>query len=293
MDRVYHLLFIALTKIPFWLLYILSDLFFFINYYFIGYRRFTIKNNLKNSFPQKTKKELRKIEKEFYCNFSDYMVETIKLFDLDKKAIEKIHTHENQEVLHESKRKRKNVILLAGHFFNWEYYVGTGNEFPQDNLFAIYKHVSNPFWNNKITQLRQRFRTQAVEYHQAPRHILNQPNDGNSIYLFISDQSPFKEDIHYTLKFLNQETPVFNGFDKIARKKNYDVIFLDTKKIKRNHYHTKFVKIEPENEFFEENEITNKFFQKIEENIKRQPSNWLWSHKRWKYKNGRDFHLKV
>ena len=82
----------------------MSDVFFFLNYYFIGYRRTTIKNNLKNSFPDKSKKELRKIEKEFYRNFSDYMVETIKLFDLNKKALEKIHTHENQEVLHESKR---------------------------------------------------------------------------------------------------------------------------------------------------------------------------------------------
>jgi KDO2-lipid IV(A) lauroyltransferase len=292
LDKIYHILLTILTKIPFWVLYILSDVFFFLNYYFIGYRRTTIKNNLKNSFPDKSKKELRKIEKEFYRNFSDYMVETIKLFDLNKKALEKIHTHENQEVLHESKRNKKNVILLAGHFFNWEYYVGTGNELPQDYLFAVYKHVSNPFWNNKITELRQRFRTNAVEYHQAPRHILNQPNDGNSIYLFISDQSPFKEDIHYTLTFLNQETPVFNGFDKIARKKNYDVIFLDTKKVKRNHYHTKFVKINPKKEVFEENEITTTFFKMVEENIKRQPSNWLWSHKRWKYKNGKDFHVK-
>ncbi|MCB9202487.1 MAG: lysophospholipid acyltransferase family protein [Flavobacteriales bacterium] len=289
MNKIYHAILIFFSKLPFGILYLIADFFFTLNYYFIGYRRGTIKSNLRASFPKKSKKELAKIQRDFYKNFADYIVETIKLFSLSKEQLAKVHTFSNEQVLYESKKNKKNVILLAGHFFNWEYHIGTGNILPQKNKYAIFQKVNNPFWNKKINELRSRFGTIPVEFYDVGKHIMRIPQDGENIYLFIADQSPYRAHIHHELEFLNQETPVFIGYDKVARRKDFDVIYMKTTKLKRNHYHTEFIKINPNAEKFEEYEIVDKFFSLLEENIQQQPALWLWSHKRWKYKKGRDY----
>jgi len=246
-------------------------------------------NNLKNSFPEKSNSEIKLIQKKFYKNFADYLVETLKGFSISQEELDKRHTYSNLEVFEEIKNEGKNVMMMAGHIFNWEWFIGTVKYLPTTNTVAIHHKIYNPFWNEKVNEMRSRFGTFSLDMKKTARYMMSQANDGETAYLFIADQSPKRAHIFYNVKFLNQETPVFSAFDKIATKLNMGVVFCKTVKLKQGHYHTTFERIEPEKSDFEPMEIVDKFFHKLESTIKENPANWLWSHKRWKYKKGIDY----
>lgn len=285
MNQVLFFIVKSFSRLPFSVLYLFSDFIYFALNYLIGYRRKVIYNNLKNSFPEKSDQEIRKIQKQFYKNFADYLVETLKTFTISKEELNKRHAHSNLEILQKIKSEKKNLFLMTGHVFNWEWYVGTGIVIPTENNIAVYHKLRNDFWDKEMSNLRGRFGTITLEMRKVIRHMLQTPNDGNTTYLLIADQSPKAHEIHFSLNFLHQSTPVFTGFDKLLTKKDFGVVFGKTKKIKRGFYQTEFIEITPDNGKFEENEAVKKFFSLLEETIKEDPSNWLWSHKRWKHAN--------
>ena len=283
MNAIFYFIIYQISRLPLSVLYIFSDFLFFLLYTIIGYRRRVIRTNLEKSFPEKSAQEIKQIHKEFYQNFCDYLVETLKSFSISQEELDERFTYSNLEVFHEIKKEKKNVMLMCGHIFNWEWFIGTVKHLPSRDTAAVYHKIRNPFWNDKINAMRGRFGTKALDMKDVLRVMMKTPNDGETTYLFVADQSPKKSAVHYFMPFLNQNTPVFNGFDKIARRKDMAVVFCQTEKIKRGHYHTTFIRIEPQQDTFEENEIVHQFFHLLENNLKKNPSNWLWSHKRWKY----------
>lgn len=289
MNRLFYGLLYAFSLLPFRILYGISWLIYVLLNYIIGYRRKVIYTNLKNSFPEKTESEIKSIQKKFYKNFADYLVETLKSFSISQKELDKRHTYSNLEIFRDCEVAQKDVILMAGHVFNWEWFVGLAPNLLTEKTVAVYHKVKNNFWNDRINEIRGKFGTIPLDMKKIPRYMMNSPNNGEHAYLFVADQSPKKSAIHYDLEFLNQNTPVFVGFDKIAIKKNMAVVYCKMTKTKQGHYHTSFERILPENEKFEPYETVHQFFHKLEKTIQEQPDNWLWSHKRWKYKKGIDY----
>lgn len=289
MNRIFYGILYSISLLPLGVLYLFADLIFFLTYYVAGYRKKVVRSNLRNAFPEKSEKEIRKISKKFYRNLADYMMETLKCFSISQEELDRRHTYSNLEVFDEFKEEGRDVMMMAGHIFNWEWFLGTVKHLPTEKTTALYHRIYNSFWDEKVNAMRARFGTVAVDKNQAVRYMLNQPNNGETTYLFIADQSPKKHHIHYDVKFLNQDTPVFSAFDKLAEKLNMGVVFCRTEKIKRGHYHTTFEKISPKGEKFESMEVVDQFFEKLERTIREQPDNWLWSHKRWKHKKGIDF----
>lgn len=286
--KVISLFFIKLfSKLPFRVLYGIADFLYFILYYIIGYRKKIVRNNLLIVFPDKSKEDRKIIEKSFYKNFSDFMVELLKAFTMTSEDYKGKIRFTNLEVL----KQEKDVILLTGHMFNWEWLTGIAPDLPQENKFAIYKKVANNFFDQEVHESRSRFGAIPLSVKDVGRTMIKQPNDGSHIYFFVADQSPFKNRIHYELNFFNRMTPAFNGYDKIARKKDYVIIYVDMVKLKRGSYEARLKRICPEGEKFYENEIVEKFYQELAQNIKTHPGLWLWSHKRWKYTSGIDYQL--
>ena len=195
---------LLLSQIPLRILYLISDFMFFVIYYIIGYRRKVVLENLQHSFPEKSPADLKKIEKKFYINFCDYIVETFKSFTISSTELRVRVQHLNQDIFQEAKEENKNVILLAGHVFNWEWYNTLATIIPQENSFPVYRKVQNSFWEEKIKSLRNRFGNQALEAKEVIRHIFRNPNDGNSVYMFVADQTPHHSEVTYGLNFLNQ-----------------------------------------------------------------------------------------
>lgn len=289
MNRIFYWILYGISLLPLSVLYIFSWLIYILLNYLIGYRKKIITNNLRKSFPEKSEAEIKSIRKKFYKNFSEYAIETIKSFSISIEELNKRHTYSNLEVFKECENEQKDVIMMAGHIFNWEWFVGVGPNISTKNSVAVYHKVRSKFWNNQINNIRGKFGTVPVNMKEIMRYMIGTPNKGEHVYLFVADQSPKKSAIFYDLKFLNQQTPVFIGFDKIAIKRKMAVIYCKTVKQKRGYYHTTFHRILPEGENFEPMEIVHKFFENLEETIKENPDNWLWSHKRWKHKKGIDY----
>ncbi len=285
MNALLYFIIYQISRLPFPVMYFISDVFYVILYRLIGYRRGVIRKNLRRSFPDKSPHEIKQIHQQFYKNFCDYLVETLKSISITQQELDKRHTYSQLDVFNDVKSEHKNAMLMSGHVFNWEWYIGLNDHLPFPNTSAVYHRIKNPFWNDKINRMRSKFGSKAVEMREIIRFMMRAPKNGEMCYLFIADQSPKQDAIHYRIHFLNQDTPVFIGFDKISRRLDMAPIYCKTVKVKRGYYHTSFERIFPEGEKFQENEIVHQFFDKLEKTIHAHPDNWLWSHKRWKYAN--------
>ncbi|MBN9312557.1 MAG: lipid A biosynthesis acyltransferase [Chryseobacterium sp. 39-10] len=273
------------SKVPLKILYLISDLIFFVMYYIVGYRKQVVFENLRHSFPQKNESEIKAIGRGFYMNFADYIAETFKSFTISCDELRVRVQHINQDVFRDAHDEKKNVILLAGHVFNWEWYTALASIIPQENCFPVYRKVQNSFWEEKIRIIRNRFGNHPLEAREVIRHIFRKPNDGKSVYMFVADQTPHVDDVSYGLNFLNQRTPAFIGYDKLATRMDLAFVYCDMKKVKRGYYQVNYYRIEPDDEKFVEYEVVKKFYQMLENTIDKRPDNYLWSHRRWKYQH--------
>ncbi|MFV0237107.1 MAG: lysophospholipid acyltransferase family protein [Flavobacteriales bacterium] len=288
MDRIIYYCILGFSRLPFRILYIISDLSFVFNYYIIRYRKGVVMSNIANSFPEKSELEQKKIVKKFYRNLSDYLVESIKGLTISKEELNKRMLFSNIEEINST--KERNVTLLSGHVFNFEWYVSLMLKVDYEGFHYIYKPLRSKFMNDKVNHLRRKFDAEGIPAKLTLRKVVKIPNDGKHMFYFLSDQSPKKENVKHSLRFLNQETAVYRGYEDIVNKYNQIPVYADTVKIKRGYYKTTFRKIKPEDGVkFCENELVSAFYEHLTKTIQRNPDNWLWSHKRWKFKKGTDF----
>ncbi len=276
---------ILFSKLPLKVLYGLSDFIFVIIYFVVGYRKDVVLQNLKNSFPEKSDSELKIIRKKFYHNFCDYLVETLKSFTISSHELRVRVQHLNQDVFHEATKENKNVILLAGHIFNWEWFNALATIIPQEKCFPVYRKVQSSFWEQRVKEIRNRFGNHSLEAKEVIRHIFKNANDGNSVYMFVADQTPHYSEVTYGLDFLYQKTPAFVGYDKLSTRMDLVFVYCEMKKVKRGFYQINYHRIYPDGDKFQEYEVVRKFHKMLECTINKRPDNYLWSHRRWKYQN--------
>lgn len=285
MNQILYSFIYLVAKLPFKVLYFISDILYFLGYKIFGYRADIVRNNLKNSFPEKSKKELKQIERQFFKNFYDFLIETLKGFAINQEEARNKIIFENVEFFAKAHQQKKNVILLAGHNFNWEMANVAFDMFPQENYIAIYRKLNNKFWDEKVVESREKFGATLIPAHLVMKHIKDAENNGNYIYAFLADQSPFRKTIKFGVQFLNQKTPVFTGYNRIENKDDLLYVYAEMLKPKRGKYYLIFKEILPEGDKFEEHEVVVKFNKLLEKTITEHPENWLWTHKRWKYQN--------
>lgn len=271
-----------LAILPFPVLRGISSGMCFLLYRVVGYRKKVVRNNLRNAFPEKSADELYNIERKFYLHLTDVMLENIKMLAMNRREIRnhiKIPP-ESLEVIRKYERKNQSFIIVMGHQGNWEWgNFGFVTHFRHE-LRGIYHELSDPVFEKLFKKMRKRFGTVPVKMNETLRYMLAH-KDMLSATAFVTDQAPFSQGAHWTI-FLNQETPVYYGTEKIARKMKYPVVFLFIKETKRNHYEMNFETLFEEPEKTRFGEITESHTQKLEQRIKEQPVYWLWSHRRWK-----------
>lgn len=286
MNKLYKKLLIGLSSLPLGVLYMVSDVLCFFQNYIIQYRKKVVVENLENSFPDKSAQEIQTIAKKFNKNFCDFTIETIKGITISQDKIDQHISVENMDIMQRIYDENKNVMVLCGHVFNWEWLKGLGAHLPTPNIYAVYHVAKNEFVNDIIKKSREKFNGETIPMQRATEEIMRIENNGDSLFLMVADQSPYKKAIRYDLQFLNQTTPVFQGFDKLARRKNMGIVYLNITKPKRGQYRYEVIEITPDGDTFKENEVVHKFFNLLEKNIQQDPANYMWTHKRWKYKKG-------
>jgi len=269
--------------IPFWFLYQFSNLLSFLFYYIFQYRKKVILANLRNSFPDRSDKEIKKIAKKTYRNLTDILVESLKGFTITEKQIKKRFFINNPEVLNEYFYQGKSVIGVTGHYGNWEWAAIAGNFQIKHKIIAIYKPLSNKYIDRYLKKIRAENGTLLKSIYKTTE-TFKKYKDQTCIYTLVADQSPSSVKRAYWVNFLNQDTACLHGPEKHAKSNNYPILFLKIQRIKRGYYQLTPEKLIEEPGKTQEGEITQKYMQKLEQIIKEKPENWLWSHKRWKRK---------
>ncbi len=269
---------------PFWLLYFFSDLLYLLLYYIIGYRKEVVLENLSNAFPEKSKIEIKELSKKFYKYLCDLFLETFKTLTISEKEMLKRcrMTQQSLQTFAKHAAEGKSIIIVMGHFGNWEW---TGNSFSivcRHQLFVIYHALTNKYFDGFIYRMRTRFGTKLFEMNDTLRSMIKNKNI-LSATAFIADQTPSPVGAYWT-KFLNQDTPVYWGTERIAKKFNYAVVYVSVKKVKRGYYDVFAETLVEYPDKTKEGEISELHTRRLEKDIIEQPEIWLWSHRRWKYK---------
>lgn len=273
-----------LSALPGWIFYGVADFFFALLYYMIGYRRKVVMRNLRNAFPAKSEADLKKLEARFYRYLCDLFLETFKTLTISKTSMLR-HCRLNENALALFNRyaeANKSVIIVMGHFGNWEWAGNTFSILGRHKLYVIYHPLTNKYFNRLIVDMRTRFGTGLIEMKNTMRDMLSKRGE-LSATAFIADQTPPPEGAYWTT-FLNQDTPIFKGTEKIARKLNYPVIYVSVQRQKRGHYEIFAETLVEEPARTAEGEISELHTRRLEQDISAQPEIWLWSHRRWKHK---------
>jgi Kdo2-lipid IVA lauroyltransferase/acyltransferase len=274
----------VISLLPLPVLYIFSDFLYLLLYYFPSYRRKIVGTNLKNSFPEKTEKELRSIEKKFYRHLADIMIETFKMTHVSKSTQKKRFTYNNLDIIDKLREEKRDIVAIVGHYNNWEWPTLIAN-YLKYKIVIVYKPLQNKYFDNFMKRNRSKYGAVLTPTSMVLREILDsRRNNINTLSIFISDQIPAIEEIKYWTTFLNQDTAVYTGAGKIAAKYDMAVIFFHIEKIKRGHYNLKIELLYDHTAGLSENQITETHVRRLEEIIKEKPEYWIWSHRRWKHK---------
>ncbi len=275
-----------LAAMPFALVYILSDVMFVLLYYVAAYRKQVTLTNLRNSFPEKSEKEISQIAFKYYRHLCDIILETFKLLGMRRSEVLKRCRINNYELYYDILSQQRSIIVALGHQGNWEWLGAATATRGDGNLQVIYKPLSNIYFDKLTKRIRSKFGATPVPAKDILRRMIEMRGTLTTT-AFIADQTPPPESA-YWLNFLNQDTPVFIGTEKMARKFNYPVVFAAMRKIKRGYYEVDVILVCNEPADTEQGDITQKHTQLLEEQIKQQPETWLWSHRRWKHQREND-----
>jgi KDO2-lipid IV(A) lauroyltransferase len=273
-----------LTRMPFPFLYFLSDLFRFVLQNIIQYRKEVIYTNLTRSFPEKSSCEIRELATAFYRNLADVAFEVIKLELVRPDKLLERFEFTGLDILKESFSKGRSVIITIGHCGNWEW-MGTvlGMLLPVKG-YAIIKPLAERRFDKYLESLRHRFNPgSTINFHHTYRAMIRNKNENAGFYVFAADQTPTKAEINHWGQFLNQETPFYTGVEKLSRSLDLTVVFIDITRTGRGKYCGEIRLITDKPKDTAVLEITGKYISLLEDSIRRNPDNWLWSHRRWKF----------
>ena len=262
-------------------MYRISDVLCVIMKDILRYRKDIILGNIKRSFPDKTVDQQLEIYRNFYRHFCDLLIENLKGFTITKTQIKSRLKMSNPELVNDYFKKGKSIILIGGHYNNWEITAQGCPVYLKHELYAIYKPLKSDFYNNKMRSTRGKFGLHLTPMKLTKKYFELETKNPKAI-IFGSDQSPSNVKNAYWTTFLNQDTGFLFGAEKYAKDYNYPVIYVHIEKVKRGFYMVNFELICEDPNSLKHGEIIELFAEKLEKNIIDRPPYWLWSHHRWK-----------
>ncbi len=253
-------------------------------YYIMKRRRNIALDNLRHAFPEKSDASLIKITKGVFRNYGVTLVELLWFPNLTAESINDLLTVNNVELLRDAYTKGKGVVVLAGHFGNWELIALGAACISQLQFTIIVQTQSNSRVDAVINRHRCLFGNKVVPMGMSVREIIRTLSEGGIIAM-APDQSGPAEGVFVNFFgrtvathqgpasfVLRSGAPLIMGF--IIRKKDmtYEVVMeeIATSDLK---------------EYNEENilELTRRHTSLLESYVRRYPDHWLWLHRRWKH----------
>jgi KDO2-lipid IV(A) lauroyltransferase len=276
---------LLLSKLPFRVLYIISDVVFLILYYIVGYRRDVVLFNLKTAFPEMDKATLKETEKRFYHHFCDLFIEVIKTLSISEQTLRDRYLFTNIEVLQKYVDKDQPVLVTMGHYASYEWVFAIATLLKDHPGYAIYKKIKNPYFDKMIRDIRSKWNSTLVPNKQAREKIKEvlATQKGFAYFGFIMDQSPSNSNKKHFSNFLNVQTPFFTGVEKLSKQYDLPVLFLGTTRVKRGYYSSTFSVLTDTPNQHPDFAITDAYAKILTELIMKDPAYYFWTHKRFKF----------
>ncbi len=271
-----------IARIPLPILYLISNVLYYVIYYILGYRKKVVTDNLQLAFPEKSAQEITKIKKEFYRHFCDLVFEFLAISTMSKKEIRKRVTMANPEVIQDFFDQNQSILFVVGHQCNWEWMLQQSCIDYDKPFDAVYKELSNKTFDKFMIATRSRFGGVPIEMKQTGREIVRRRRELRG-FCMVADQSPAEDELDYFTDFFGKQTPFYSGMATIAQLTKYPVVFANIKKVKRGHYHVVLEVIAQAPYQKGDKSLIDKYAQMVESQMREQPAYWLWSHRRWKH----------
>lgn len=277
----YYLVVLPLSYLPLPVLYLITDVFFILLITLVPYRKKVVLQNLRKSFPDKSTKEINQIKRKFYRHFCDLLAEGIKNLSISRSELSKRFVVKNPEIMDRFFEDGKHVILVSGHYNNWEWLITSQNFLFPHQALGIGMPMTSKFWDKKINERRQRFGMKVIHSKNFKTAIQENMTSPMAI-LTLADQSPGDSRKSYWMPFMNQQSAILFGTEQMAHEYDMAVVFFVIRKIKRGFYELELIPITDTPENCPWGEITEKHVRLLENEIRKAPEFWIWSHKRWK-----------
>ena len=280
---IYPLLW-GLSKLPFAILYFLSDCAYLLVFHLFKYRRRVVRQNLATAFPELSEERRSEIERKFYHHFCDIFVEMVKTISISQKEMTKRFTFENIEIIKKMEAEGKSIILMCSHYASYEWLVII-DSYVKFKAYGVYKKLKNKYFDDLVKKSRGKFGGTLIPSKEVKDEVkMNAENHILSYYGFVSDQSPRIRTVNYFTKFFGVTVPAYTGAEYLAKKFDMNVIFLKTRKIKRGFYTTTFEVLDQPITSYPDYAVTDRFLSILEGQIKEAPEYYLWTHKRFKHR---------
>lgn len=277
------LIFLAVWILPKPLQHLLALFIYVLVGHVLRYRKKVIITNLTKSFPEKSPKEINRIARRYYRHLSYMIIEAVNLRFSPGKHIARCMGVQNPEELQKLIDKDRNVLIILGHYGNWEYGCAKIAAF-DIRTTAVYKRLNNPIFERFYMKMRSKTGVEPIEMRDTMRKMVEMRDSGRRFALLsVADQTPTRSQIHYWLPFLNQDTGVFIGPERLAKKFDMAVLYCEIKRLGYSKFDTKLTLITESPTTEPEHAITDRFYQLLEASIREAPENWVWSHRRWKH----------
>ena len=270
-----------ISLLPFFILYRLSDLAFFVLFYISGYRKKIVYDNLNIAFPEKSSEEKKKIAKQFYRNLTDTFIETLKLLSMSETSFSK-RASINFSAAQSLVDKGFNIQFHSGHQMNWEYASLAISRALTIPWLAVYTHIESKPVERLFLRIRSRFGAIMVE---KDKYRVMMPLLMRKQYALglIADQNPSAASRAYWLNFFNKPAPFLIGPEKGAMRHKTAVVCVNIIKLKRGYYHFDCIPVTEDGSKSVSGELTRQYRDFLEAGIRKNPDNYLWSHRRWKW----------
>ncbi len=272
------------SRLPFRLLYGLSNMVYQLVYHVFGYRKKVVRQNLQLVFPNKSKKEIITVEKAFYRHMCDMFLEMVKTLGISNEQLQKRFTFTNLEVLHGLENKNKSIMLLFPHYGSWEWVIALDAHIKSKG-YAIYQKINNKYFDKLIRDIREKFGTTLISTKETKEIVAKNRREGRlSMYGILSDQSPMVSKAQYWAPFMDIVVPVHVGAEGLCKNLELPAVYLKVRKLKRGYYEGSFKVLAENPKEFENYQITDAFLREVEKSIWEAPQYYFWTHKRWKHR---------
>lgn len=263
-------------------MYILSDVLYVVLYHVTGYRKKVVSENLKRAFPNKSEAWRRSTQKKFFRHLCDIILESLKMRHMSLKDYKKRCVFSNAEEIEKAYNNGKDVILVAGHTNNWEYFSGIST-ITKYKCLTLYMPMKNKYFDRFFIRSRSHFGLRPIPMTKIYQELVKYKKQGVRVMTgFGGDQIPSNVQGKLWFDFLGIPTAVYTGAERISRKNNDSVFYTKMVKIRRGYYNIEFIPMFEHAAETKDNEITQRYFQLLEKHILEEPAHWLWSHRRWK-----------